>query len=173
MALLLACLCTTISLTVLIVACLGGGTGGYTTRHGIRVSGDEHTQHILPKASVELATHAVLNEAREIDPRYTPERLKRIQYCSIEFVEEPFKCGYVPTGLCSGVYYPKKCKMKVALKGDDCGSNTALTHEIIHAVNDLVEQRTYSHGSQLFYGSDSVNAKANQTLWEYCEGDES
>ena len=168
MALLLACLCTTISLTVLIVACLGGGTGGYTTRHGIRV----HGARTLPREAVELATHAVLNEAREADPRYTPQRLKRIQYCSIEFVEEPFKCGYVPTGLCSGVYHPGECRMKVALKGDSCGDKTALVHEQVHMVNDLVEGKIVSHGSpKWFYGPDSVTEKANQTFWQYCEKD--
>ena len=169
MALLLALLCTTISVTVLIVACMGGqGPTDYRTRHGIRVFGDR----VLSREVVEMSTHAVINESRVADPRYTATRLRGLQHCSIEFVKEPFPCGYQPTGMCSGVFFLHECRMKIALVGNEC-DDTALVHEQVHMLNSLVEntlaERVQSHPSaKWFYGPQSVLHKANRTLGAYC-----
>jgi len=169
MALLLALLCTTISATVLVVACIGGqGPTDYRTRHGIRVYGER----VLSREVVEMSTHAVINEARAADPRYTATRLRGLRHCSIEFVDGLFPCGYEPSNTCSGVFYLHDCRMKIALVGNEC-DDTALVHEQVHMLNSLVEntlaERVQSHSSaKWFFGRGSVLHKANRTLGAYC-----
>ena len=169
MALVLSGLAFCISmLCVLIGSCFWpGGPTEYRTRHGIRVFGEKR---VIERQYVEMATHAVINESRLADSRYTAQRLSQLKHCSIEFVDGPFPCGYIPTGKCTGVFYPHDCRMIVALDNNDkCGSSSPLVHEQIHAVNSLVDG-VVSHGSPTwFYGPQSVLSKANNTLREYCE----
>ena len=110
MALVLSGLAVCISLLCLLVgSCFWpGGPTEYRTRHGIRVYGER----VLSREVVEMSTHAVLNEARVADPRYTASRLRGLRHCSIEFVDGLFPCGYEPSNLCSGVFYLHDCKMK-------------------------------------------------------------
>ena len=119
-----------------------------------------------------MSTHAVINEARVADPRYTASRMRGLQHCSIEFVKEPFPCGYQPTGMCSGVFFLHECRMRIALVGNEC-DDTALVHEQVHMLNSLVEntlaERVQSHSSaKWFFGRGSVLHKANRTLGAYC-----
>ena len=165
MALLLALLCTTIS----VVTCIGGqGATEYRTRHGIRVYSREEIT--LSRELVEMSTEAVITEARRADRRYTASKISGLRECSIELVGDPFPCGYVPTGLCSGAFYLHDCRIKVAAR-DGCAP--ALPHELIHALNFIAEDRFADRiqphsSSKWFRGPRSVLERVHKTLGTDC-----
>ena len=155
-------------LPILVFLASCGSEAAYTSYHGFRVYGES----AYKQADVDMAVSAVLQEAAKVDAVYKNADAKnRFRGASIEFVSEPFDCVIFGSGeivsKCAGMHYVSLKEIKVYVP-PTCIIDSALVHELIHFVVWEVKRVRVGHGELIWYGSDSVEAKANHSLKKLC-----